>query len=98
MNIIIFCLTILICYGIITFAYKKYKNIDIMEKTIVKVLANFGITDPKKMQRMIFYAEDCMKNKRDMKQGFFTGVGGHVLLFLTNIAALYFMAAQGLFS
>lgn len=62
-------------------------NTDIMEQTVVKVLTRFGIENPKKMNRLIVYAEDCMRNKQDMRRGFFSSLGGNLVVILIAIAS-----------
>jgi len=52
-----------------------------MEKTIEKCIDNkfesMGMEDPAKVRKLVYYGEQCMENKRDLRKGFLGGIGAH---------------------
>lgn len=63
-------------------------NVGLVEQTVVKVLASFGIENPKQMNRIILFVEDRMRASRDMRKGFFSKVGAYFATVLLTVGGV----------
>ena len=60
---------------------------DLVTKTIAGVLKTYGMHDPEKTQKVMMFGEACMRDKQNLRRGFFSGVGGHLATMIISISA-----------
>jgi hypothetical protein len=59
----------------------------LITKTVAGVLQTYGIHDPEEMQKLMVYGKACMKDKADMRRGFWGGLGGHLAAIVVSVGA-----------
>jgi len=58
-----------------------------IEKCIDRKFDSMGMGNPDKVRKIMIYGEQCMKDKQNLRRGFFGGVGGHLASIFIAVGA-----------